>query len=80
VSVFKVCIDEAIKLKCGNRSIIDDNSLKIIADSYPMGALLAINERLFDVEKSAYYNGNKTMLLDRTLFSVMEEKARWLRL
>ena len=80
VSFFRVCIDEAMKIKCGNKSIISEKGLKSIAETYPLGALVAINERLFAIEKSAYYNGNKTMLLDRALFSVMEEKARWLRL
>lgn len=80
ISVFKVCINELLKKKCGNKSIIDDIRLTEAANEYPLGALVAINERLLDVEKGAYYNGNKTMLFDSVLFAILEEKAKWRRL
>ena len=77
---FKVFISEIMKVKCGNKSIIDDKRIKDCADIFPFGALVAVAERLTKLEKDSYLNGNATMIRDAVLFSVLEEKAKWLRL
>ena len=79
-NTLKVCLNETIRQKCGYKSIIDDKRIKKCADSFPMGALLAISERLCALEKNAYFNGNATMIKDAALFAVLEEKAKWLKL
>ena len=80
LTFFKVIINEITRVKCGNKSIIDDKRIKDCADIFPFGALVAVAERLTKLEKDSYFNGNATMIRDAVLFSVLEEKAKWLRL
>lgn len=80
ISAVKLCVNEMLKIKCGYKAFIDDIRLKTAANGYPEGALLAIVDKLNDLEMSAYFNGNQTMLKDGVLFAVLEERAKWLRL
>ncbi|MBO7369095.1 MAG: hypothetical protein J6U25_02280 [Clostridia bacterium] len=80
IAVFKVLINEVLRIKCGNKSIIDDKRLIAAESAYPMGALVAICERLSVLEKGAYFNANKAMLFDSVLFALLEERAKWRRL
>lgn len=80
IACFKACLFEILKNKCGNRSVIDDIRLDAAVENYKEGAIASIIEKLSDMERSAIFNGNRTMLLDGVLFAVMEEKARWQRL
>ena len=80
IATLKICLNEMTRIKCGYKPFIDDIRLREAAGSFPQGALLSITERLNDMEKAAYFNGNQVMLKDGAVFAVLEEKAKWLKL
>lgn len=57
-----------------------DIKIKEIAKTYPLGARLKIIEIVNDFERALMFNGNTTMLADKLLLSVLEEKYRWKKL
>ena len=57
-----------------------DIKIKEIAKTYPLGARLKIIEIVNDFERALVFNGNTTMLADKLLLSVLEEKYRWKKL
>ena len=57
-----------------------DIKIKEIAKTYPLGARLKIREIVNDFERALVFNGNTTMLADKLLLSVLEEKYRWKKL
>ena len=61
-----------------------DNTLKtasqkveVIANSYTVGALLQFSEKLREIEKSLYFNGNIQANSDLLLFGLLEGKYKW---
>lgn len=80
IATLKIALNEMMRIKCGYKSFIDDFRLEQAAESFPQGALVSIIERLNDLEKAAYFNGNQVMLKDSVVFAVLEEKAKWLKL
>ena len=49
-------------------------------DSYPIGALLAIEDLLSAKERAVNFSANVQMTVDTILFGILEEKHKWLKL
>jgi hypothetical protein len=51
-----------------------------VLDSYPIGALLAIEDLLSAKERAVNFSANVQMTVDSILFGILEEKHKWLKL
>jgi len=69
----------ALKVVCG-KILGGEKQFEPLAVRYRPAVFIAVVERLGKLEKTVNFNGNATMVIDRLLFAVMEEKSRWQRL
>ena len=75
ISISSRLIEEAIKYKSGILS--QDENVNLIASKYTYGALVFIQDKLREAEKSLYFNGNATAVKDALLFGVLEGNYKW---
>ena len=54
-----------------------DENISLIASKYTYGALIFVQEKLREAEKSLHFNGNSTAIKDALLFGVLEGKYKW---
>ena len=74
IAEMKVEVMRVIKLKLAG--LLNDNKL----ESYPLGALLAIEDLLTEKERAVNFSANVQMTADTILFGILEEKNRWQKL
>ncbi len=55
----------------------DNQIVEVMAEKYSVGALLHVSEKLQEIEKSLYFNGNIQALVDSMLFGILEGKYKW---
>ena len=55
----------------------DNQIVEVMAENYSIGALLHVSEKLQEIEKSLYFNGNIQSLVDAMLFGILEGKYKW---
>ena len=65
-----------LKNKLKLAGLLNDNKL----ESYPLGALLAIEDLLTEKERAVNFSANVQMTADTILFGILEEKNRWQKL
>ena len=71
-------ISNVLRYKNGDKTLkIASNNVEVIAKDYSVGALLAFSEKLRDMEKSLYFNGNIQANSDLLLFGLLEGKYKW---
>ncbi|MBR5439023.1 MAG: hypothetical protein IKV61_02280 [Clostridia bacterium] len=75
ISITSRLVEEAILEKSG--IISQDKNVNLIANKYTYGALIFIQDKLREAEKSMYFNGNSTAVKDALLFGVLEGKYKW---
>lgn len=68
-------VGEAISVLAGGKE--GSNRAKSVANNLSIGALIHIQDRLRTAEKSVYFNGNLTAVVDGILFGVVEGKYKW---
>ncbi len=66
---------ECIAMGVGGKNA--GETAKKVLDATSVGALIYISDKIRDVEKKLYFNGNKTAVIDGLLFSVLEGKFKW---
>ena len=75
ISITSRLVEEAIREKNGITS--QDKNVNLIANKYTLGALIFIQDKLREAEKSIYFNGNATAVKDALLFGVLEGNYKW---
>lgn len=81
ISILKLELDRMIKYKSGDISrLSDDSPLIEAAKLYSIGALIEIIEALNELERRLHFNANKTMAIDKMLFSLLEARHKWQKL
>ncbi len=75
ISITSRLIEDAIRQKNGIAS--QDKNINLIANKYTLGALIFIQDKLREAEKSLYFNGNATAVKDALLFGVLEGNYKW---
>ncbi len=80
VALLKTCLGGMLTFILGKSDEFLDQRLKTIANDFRQGAIIGVIDRLNQLEKTATFNANATMLVDLVLFAIMEEKAKWQKL
>ncbi len=75
ISITSRLVEEAMLEKSGITS--RDKNVNLIASKYTYGALIYVQDKLREAEKSLHFNGNATAIKDALLFGVLEGKYRW---
>lgn len=75
ISITSRLVEDAIRQKNGIAS--QDKNINLIANKYTLGALIFIQDKLREAEKSLYFNGNATAVKDALLFGVLEGNYKW---
>ncbi len=79
IGVSSRLISELLRYKSNgvNLKSTFDNDVKAIAEDYTVGALLHFSEKLREIEKNLYFNGNIQIATDNLLFGLLEGKYKW---
>ncbi|MBO5851090.1 MAG: hypothetical protein J6R29_02020 [Clostridia bacterium] len=75
ISITSRLVEEAMLEKSGIAS--RDKNVNLIASKYTYGALIYVQDKLREAEKSLHFNGNATAIKDALLFGVLEGKYKW---
>ncbi len=80
VSVFSRIVVDCLRYNLGNGLLsIKESDAKKICETFSNGALLYVSDKLREIEKAIYFNGNVQVLADSILFSFLEGKHKWLK-
>ena len=78
INVSSRLISSVLKYKSNDKTLkIASNNVEVISNDYSVGALLAFSEKLREIEKSLYFNGNIQANSDLLLFGLLEGKYKW---
>ena len=75
ISITSRLLEECMLYKSGIKS--QDENVSKIAEKYTYGALIFIQDKLRDAEKSIHFNGNVNAVKDALLFGILEGKYKW---
>lgn len=66
-------------LRCKSNCVTKSTftNIEAIADAYTIGALLHFSEKIREIEKNLYFNGNAQVASDSLLFGLLEGKYKW---
>ena len=79
IAVSSRLISDLLRYKSVDNTLnkITSNKIEVIKDLYTVGALLQFSEKLREIEKSLYFNGNIQAVSDLLLFGLLEGKYKW---
>ncbi len=78
INVSSKLVSDALRYKSNDNTLKNtSNSVKVIGDAYTVGALLEFSEKLREMEKTLYFNGNIQAVSDLLLFGLLEGKYKW---
>lgn len=78
IGVSSRLISELLRYKSNGKNVKSTfNNLEAVADSFSVGALLHFSEKLREIEKNLYFNGNIQVASDSLLFGLLEGKYKW---
>ncbi len=80
VSVFSSVMTDCLRFNLSGSSLsTSKEDVKKVCDTYSNGALIYALDRLREIEKALFFNGNIQVLADKMLFSFLEGKHKWLK-
>ena len=78
INVSSRLISELVRYKTDGVNVKSTfTNLEVVADGYTIGALLHFSEKLREIEKNLYFNGNIQVASDSLLFGLLEGKFKW---
>lgn len=80
VAVFSRIIVDCLRYNLNNNLLsISEKDASEICKTFSNGALLHVSDKLREIEKAIFFNGNVQVLADSMLFSFLEGKHKWLK-
>ncbi len=76
ISISSRVISDLLRYKSGVE-VSSPYNLQALASGYTVGALIHFSDKLREVEKALYFNGNVQALVDSLLFGLLEGKYKW---
>lgn len=78
IGVSSRLVSELLRCKSNGANVKSTfDNLEAVADGYTVGALLHFSEKLREIEKNLYFNGNIQVASDSLLFGLLEGKYKW---
>jgi len=74
----KRCMNSLIRAHSGES--VDNGVIGELLDIYPIGCAVGVIQKINELERALYYNGNINMIADGILLSILEEKYKWKKL
>ncbi len=76
INVSSRYISDLLAYKSG-KEVTATYNVEALSNSYSVGALIHFSEKLREIEKALYFNGNVQALSDTLLFGILEGKYKW---
>lgn len=71
-------ISELLRYKSNYKDVkFTFTNVEAVADGYTVGSLLHFSEKIREIEKNLYFNGNAQVAADSLLFGLLEGKYKW---
>lgn len=72
----QICLEKSLRIETNVPSNFE-NAVNAVLQNVEVGALVYISDKIRDAEKSVYFNGNLTAIVDGLLFGIVEGKYKW---
>lgn len=80
INVLKMLFHDMLRMKNGGIGRLNCKNSDLPLEKYKTGAIIEIIETLGEIERATHFNANRTMVVDKLLFTCLEAKYKWQKL